>query len=128
MVTDYFWNIQSDKNKAFVEKYIKKYGSAKRPSQRHFLHYASVKMWADAVKKVGTVDPKAVAAGLLGFKEDYGMGEMRIRTTGDHTTVKPVVVARGKGPGEMKDKFDTQEIVKIYSGEQYFYSAKEKGH
>jgi branched-chain amino acid transport system substrate-binding protein/urea transport system substrate-binding protein len=128
MVTDYFWNIQTDKNKAFVEKYLKKYGSSKRPSQRHFLHYASVKMWADVVKKVGTVDPKAVAAGLLGFKEDYGMGEMRIRTTGDHTTIKPVVVARGKGPGEMKDKFDTQEIVKIYSGEQYFYSAKEKGH
>jgi ABC-type branched-subunit amino acid transport system substrate-binding protein len=128
MVTDYFWNIQSDKNKAFVDKYLKKYGAGKRPSQRHFLHYASVKMWADAVKKVGTVDPNAVAKGLLGFKEDYGMGEMRIRTTGDHTTVKPVVVARGKGPGEMKDKFDTQEVLKLYSGEQYFYSPKEKGY
>ena len=77
MVTDYFWNIQTDKNKAFVERYMKKYGNSKRPSQRHFVHYASVKMWADAVKKVGTVDPKAVAAGLLGFKGDYGKGEMR---------------------------------------------------
>jgi hypothetical protein len=38
------------------------------------------------------------------------------------------VVARGKGPSEMKDKFDTQEIVKLYSGEQYFYSPKEKGY
>jgi urea transport system substrate-binding protein len=128
MVTDYFWNIQTDKNKAFVERYLKKFGSSKRPSQRHFVHYTSVKMWADVVKKVGTVDPNVVAKGLLGFKADYGEGDLQIRTTGDHTTVKPIVVARGKGPSEMKDKFDTQEIVKLYSGEQYFYSPKEKGY
>lgn len=127
LVTDYFWNIQTDKNKAFLERYFKKYGSEKRPSMRHYLHYASVMMWADVVKKVGTVDPKAVAAGLLGFKADYGQGEIEIRKTGDHTTIKPVVVARGKGPKEMKDKFDTQEIVKFYTGEKYFYSPKEKG-
>jgi ABC-type branched-subunit amino acid transport system substrate-binding protein len=127
MVTDYFWNIQTDKNKAFLEKYFKKYGSGKRPSMRTFLHYVSVMMWADAVKKAGKVDPKAVAAGLLGLKADYGEGEIRIRTTGDHTTIKPIVLARGKGPKEMKDKFDTQEIVKLYTGEKYFYTPKEKG-
>jgi len=127
LVTDYFWNIQTDKNKAFLEKYFKKYGSEKRPSMRHYLHYASVMMWADVVKKVGTVDPRAVAAGLVGFKGDYGKGELEVRKTGDHTTIQPVVVARGKGPKEMKDKFDTQEIVKLYTGEKYFYSPKEKG-
>jgi ABC-type branched-subunit amino acid transport system substrate-binding protein len=127
LVTDYFWNIQTDKNKAFLDKYLKKYGGEKRPSMRHYLHYASVMMWADVVKKVGTVDPKAVAAGLVGFKADYGKGDLEIRKTGDHTTVQPVVVARGKGPKEMKDKFDTQEIVKLYTGEKYFYSPKEKG-
>ncbi len=127
MVTDYFWNIQTEKNKAFLEKYMKKYGTAKRPSMRHYLHYTSVMMWADAVNKVKTVDPKAVAGALVGLRGDYGMGELWIRTTGDHTTIKPIVVARGKGPGEMKDKFDTQEIIKIYSGEKYFYSPKEKG-
>lgn len=127
MVTDYFWNIQTEKNKAFLEKYMKKYGTAKRPSMRHYLHYTSVMMWADAVNKVKTVDPKAVAGALVGLRGDYGMGELWIRTTGDHTTIKPIVVARGKGPSEMKDKFDTQEIIKIYSGEKYFYSPKEKG-
>jgi|GEM_PF-2198103 len=127
MVTDYFWNIQTEKNKAFLEKYMKKYGTAKRPSMRHYLHYTSVMMWADAVNKVKTVDPKTVAGALVGLRGDYGMGELWIRTTGDHTTIKPIVVARGKGPGEMKDKFDTQEIIKIYSGEKYFYSPKEKG-
>ncbi len=127
MITDYFWNIQTDKNRAFLERYSKKYGSGKRPSMRTFLHYASVMMWADAVKKAGKVDPKAVAAGLLGSKADYGEGEMQIRTTGDHTTIKPIVVARGKGPNEMKDKFDTQEIVKLYTGEKYFHTPKEKG-
>jgi ABC-type branched-subunit amino acid transport system substrate-binding protein len=127
MVTDYFWNIQTEKNKAFLERYFKKYGTGKRPSMRTFLHYVSVMMWADAVKKAGKVDPKAVAAGLVGLKADYGEGEMQIRTTGDHTTIKPIVVARGKGPKEMKDKFDTQEIVKFYTGEKYFYTPKEKG-
>jgi ABC-type branched-subunit amino acid transport system substrate-binding protein len=127
LVTDYFWNLPNEKNKAFVEKYLKKYGSNKRPSMRHFLHYASVILWADAVKKAGTVEPKAVSSALLGFKADYGKGEIEIRKTGDHTTVQPIVVARGKGPKEMKDKFDTQEIVKVYTGDKYFYSAKEKG-
>jgi urea transport system substrate-binding protein len=127
LVTDYFWNIQNNKNKEFLERYFKKYGSGKRPSMRTFLHYASVMLWADAVKKAGTVDPKAVSARLVGFKGDYGKGEIEIRKTGDHTTVQPIVVARGKGPSEMKDKFDTQEIIKFYTGEKYFYSPKEKG-
>ena len=127
LVTDYFWNLPNEKNKAFVDKYLKKYGSSKRPSMRHFLHYASVILWADGVKKAGTVSPKAVSSALLGFKADYGKGEIEIRKTGDHTTVQPIVVARGKGPKEMKDKFDTQEIVKVYTGDKYFYSAKEKG-
>jgi ABC-type branched-subunit amino acid transport system substrate-binding protein len=127
LVTDYFWNIQNDKNKEFLERYFKKYGSGKRPSMRTFLHYASVMVWADAVKKAGTVDPKTVSARLVGFKGDYGKGEIEIRKTGDHTTVQPIVVARGKGPSEMKDKFDTQEIIKFYTGDKYFYSPKEKG-
>jgi ABC-type branched-subunit amino acid transport system substrate-binding protein len=127
LVTDYFWNLPNEKNKAFVDKYLKKYGSSKRPSMRHFLHYASVILWADGVKKAGTVNAKAVSSALLGFKADYGKGEIEIRKTGDHTTVQPIVVARGKGPKEMKDKFDTQEIVKVYTGDKYFYSAKEKG-
>ncbi|OGP68541.1 MAG: hypothetical protein A2170_17850 [Deltaproteobacteria bacterium RBG_13_53_10] len=127
LVTDYFWNLQNDKNKAFMEKFFKKYGTDRRPSMRTFLHYASVILWADGVKKAGTVDPKAVSSALLGFKADYGKGAFEIRKTGDHTTVQPIVVARGKGPKEMKDKFDTQEIVKVYTGDKYFYSAKEKG-
>src|SRR5512139_3139035 len=115
LVTDYFWNLPNEKNKAFVEKYLKKYGANKRPSMRHFLHFASVLLWADGVKKAGTLEPKAVSSALLGFKADYGKGEIEIRKTGDHTTVQPIVVARGKGPKEMKDKFDTQEIVKVYT-------------
>jgi hypothetical protein len=27
----------------------------------------------------------------------------------------------------MKDKFDTQEIVKLYTGAKYFYTPQEKG-
>jgi len=53
LVTDYFWNLPNEKNKAFVEKYLKKYGSNKRPSMRHFLHYASVLLWADWCQEGG---------------------------------------------------------------------------
>ena len=127
LVTDYFWNMQNDKNKQFLDLYFAKFGTAKRPSMRVFLHYASVMMWADAVRKAGTLQPKAVAAALDGFKGDYGKGMMEIRKTGDRTTIQAIVVARGKGPGEMKDPFDTQEIGKLYTGDKYFYSAKEKG-
>jgi hypothetical protein len=84
-------------------------------------------MWADAVRKAGTVEPDKVALALLGLKADYGGGMMEIRNSGDHTMISTTVVARGKGPGEMKDKFDTQEIVQRYTGEKYYYSAQEKG-
>jgi ABC-type branched-subunit amino acid transport system substrate-binding protein len=126
-VTDYFWNLPNEKNTAFVEKFMKKYGNNRRPSMRHYYQWTALHMWTDVVKKVGTVDPKAVATGFLGLKGDYGKGEIEVRRTGDHTTVQPIVVARGKGPKEMKDKFDTQEIVKLYTGEKYFDSAKVKG-
>ena len=127
LVTDYFWNIQNDRNKQFLERYSQKYGTDTRPPMRTFLHYASVMLWADVVRAAGTVDPKTVSSKLLGFKGDFGKGEIEIRKTGDHTTIQPIVVARGKGPAEMKDKFDTQEIVKLYVGEKYFYTPKEKG-
>ncbi len=126
-VTDYFWNLANEKNRMFVEKFMKKYGNDRRPSMRHYYQQAAVNMWADAVKKVGTVDPKTVATGFLGLKGDYGKGEVEIRKTGDHTAVQPIIVARGKGPTEMKDRFDTQEIVSVYTGEKYFNSPKEKG-
>lgn len=127
LVTDYFWNLQNPKNKEFVELFYKKNGNKTRPSMRTFLHYSSTMMWADVVRKVKTFDPRTVAGGLVGLKGDYGKGPIYIRATGDHTTVQSVLVARGKGPGEMKDPFDTQDIVKLYSGENYFYTPQEKG-
>ena len=126
-VTDYFWNIQNDKNKAFVERFMKKFGADKRPSMRHYYQWTALHMWAEVVTKVGTVEPKKVAEGFLGAKFETAKGPVQIRTTGDHTGIQPVVIARGKGPKEMKDKFDTQEIVKLPMGEKYFFTAKEKG-
>lgn len=127
LVSDYFWNIPTESNRIFVEKFKKKYGQDKAPSMRHYYQYTALNMWADAVKKVGTVDPNTVAAALTGSKGDYGKGELEVRKTGDHTTIQPVVIVRGKGPQEMKDKLDTQEILKLMRSEKYFYSAKEKG-
>ena len=68
VVADYFWNLPNDKNREFVNKYFAKYGTEKRPSMRTFAHYASVMMWADAVRKAGTVEPDKVAPALLGLK------------------------------------------------------------
>jgi len=127
IVCDYFWNLPNEKNKMFVERFMKKFGKERRPSMRHFEQHVAITMWANAVRKVGTLDPKTVAAAMLGMKDDYGKGESYTRTTGDHTFVTPIIVARGKGPNEMKDKFDTQEIVQIKSGEKYYYSPKESG-
>ena len=126
-VTDYFWNLPNEKNRIFIDKFMKKYGNDRRPSMRHYYQWTALHMWADVVNKAGTVEPKKVAAGFLGYKGETAKGPIEIRTTGDHTAIQPVVVARGKGPREMKDKFDTQEIVKLYTGEKYFDSPKEKG-
>jgi ABC-type branched-subunit amino acid transport system substrate-binding protein len=126
-VTDYFWNLPNERNRAFVEQFMKKYGNDKRPSMRHYYQWTALHMWADVVNKVGTTDPKKVAAGFLGYKGETAKGPIEIRKTGDHTAIQPVVVARGKGPKEMKDKFDTQEIVKLYTGEKYFDSPEVKG-
>lgn len=128
IVADYFWNLQNPLNQHFVQKYMAKFGQNKRPSVRTFVHYSSVMMWADAVAQVKTIDTKTVAHKLAGFSADYGKGKMYIRPTGDHTCISPLIVARAKGPREMKDPLDTQEILKTYSGEKYFWSPKEKGY
>jgi hypothetical protein len=91
------------------------------------MQYAGLNMWADVVKKVGTVDPNKVAKAFPGLKGDYGKGLVEVRTTGDHTAIQPIVIVRGKGPKEMKGKHDTQEVLKVVRDEKYYYSAKEKG-
>jgi hypothetical protein len=52
--------------------------------------------------------------------------EKEIRKTGSYNHSARSIVS-GNGPQEMKDKLDTQEVVKLMRGEKYFYSPKEKG-
>ena len=127
LISDYYWDIPYERNKIFVEKFMKKFGKEKRPSLHHYYTYAGVNMWANVVKKIRTEDPKTVIANIPGLKGDFGKGEIEVRSTGDHTTIQNIFVLRGNGPDDMKNKLDTQKLLKVYSGEKYFYSAKEKG-
>ena len=127
LISDYYWDIPFENNKVFLGKFSKKYGNDKRPSLHYYYTYAGVNMWANVVRRIGTVDPKAVVANLPGLKGDFGKGEIEIRKTGDHTTIQNLFVLRGNGPAEMKNKLDTQKLIKTYTGEKYFYSPKEKG-
>ena len=75
---NYFQSLPGAANAAFVAAYKAKYGANAVVDDPMVHGYVDVIEWADAVKKAGTFDPKAVrnAAVALGF-QDSPLGEVK---------------------------------------------------
>ena len=115
--TDFWWTLE-DKYplaKMFVEAFEKKYGY--KPEWGANNAYMQFAIWARMVSEAGTFYPPDVI-------KQYEKGETFPSTVGDvhfraqdHQLVRPVVIVRGKTPGEMKNKEDYWEVVEVVPGE-----------
>jgi ABC-type branched-subunit amino acid transport system substrate-binding protein len=115
--TDFWWT-QEDKYplaKMFVEAFEKKYGY--KPEWGANNSYMEFALWADAVERAGSFyPPDVIKAYEAGTKTQSTSGEVYFRAA-DHQLVRPVIIVRGKAPGDMKNKEDFWDIVDIVPGE-----------
>jgi ABC-type branched-subunit amino acid transport system substrate-binding protein len=114
--TDFWWGLE-DKYplaKLFVEKFRAKYGY--RPEWGAENAYMSVALWADGVERAGTFYPPAVIKTLEdGHHNNSVVGDVYFRAA-DHQLVRPVIIVRGKKPGDMKNPEDFWEVLEVVPG------------
>ena len=66
-------------------------GNFSSPMRAALYSYAAVQLWAQAVEKAGTVEPKAVAAALHANQFDTVLGTIGFDEKGDVTGYEPFV-------------------------------------
>jgi branched-chain amino acid transport system substrate-binding protein len=115
--TDYWWTLE-DKfplAKMFNDAFRAKYNYY--PEWGANCAYMQVAMWADAVERAKTFyPPDVIKAYEAGAKVQSTVGEVYFRGA-DHQLVRPVIIERGKKPGDMKNPDDFYEIVEVVPGE-----------
>ena len=115
--TDFWWTLEDryPLAKMFVETFQQKFGYP--PEWGAENGYVSFAHWAHMVEEAGTFYPPAVI-------KTYEKGETIPSLVGDvhyrpqdHQCVRPVVIVRGKKPGDMKNKEDLWEVLEVLPGE-----------
>lgn len=102
-------------SKEFVEKFKKAHN--KVPGNAAANAWVSVMQYADAVKRAGSTDHKAVIKALEGHRFTLLVGEEYWRDW-DHQGIHPTFVAIGKSPAQSKDEWDYFEILAERPGEE----------
>jgi ABC-type branched-subunit amino acid transport system substrate-binding protein len=114
--TDFWWTLE-DKYpvaKAFVESFYKKFGY--RPEWGADNSYMQFAMWADACERAGTFyPPDVIKAYEAGKHINSTVGDVYFRAA-DHQLVRPVIIVKGKKPGDMHNKEDYWEVVEVVPG------------
>ncbi|MCU7904750.1 MAG: transporter substrate-binding protein [Candidatus Thiodiazotropha sp. (ex Epidulcina cf. delphinae)] len=93
----YFQTLDTEQNRAFIQRYRFRYGSDRRCSDPIVTAYSQVWLWRNAVEAAGSLDPDTVRHGLAGKRYVGPAGEMRIRS--NHHVDKPVLIGRARRDG-----------------------------
>jgi len=115
--TDFWWTLEDryPLAKMFVEAFDAKYGY--KPEWGANNAYMQLAMWTEAVERAGSFyPPDVIKAYEAGKHVESTVGDVYIRGA-DHQLVRPVIIVRGKKPGDMANKEDFYDIVEIVPGE-----------
>ncbi len=113
-------------NGQFVTDYKKLSSSQIPPSYSAYTAYASVIMYAEAVKQAGTVDKRAVAKALEAVRVELPAGLTTFRVA-DHQAVFPVVFGRSSEQPSRYKRFRRLTPLKIFPGEDLLPKPEESG-
>ena len=114
--TNYYYEVDTPGNKAFVAAYKKKSGGVP-PGYGPGAGYGLMKMVLRGMKKANSTNPVDVIKALEGEKGKNFVGDFYINER-NHQTVRPFFVLRTKPESEMANKYDFAEIVAVSSTEQ----------
>ncbi|MHB1652614.1 MAG: urea ABC transporter substrate-binding protein [Desulfitobacteriaceae bacterium] len=109
---NYFQTTDTPENKAFVEKYKAKYGSNRVTDDPIEAGYFSVYLWAQAVKKAGSVDvDKVREAFKSGIEYKAPEGLVKIDPENQHTW-KTVRIGEIQRDGMIKEIWSSEQPIK----------------
>lgn len=108
---NYFQSLKSDKNKKFVEDFKKKYGKHRVTDDPIEASYYRVYLFAEAVKKAGTDEIKAVREAAKGLSFDAPGGIVRIDPENQHA-YKIARIGQIEKDGQFKIVWDSNKPVK----------------
>lgn len=114
--TDYWWTVEDrfPLAKQFNDAFKAKYNSY--PEWGANCGYMQLAMWADAIERAKSFyPPDVIKAYEAGYTVQSTVGPVHFRPE-DHQLVRPVVIQRGKKPGEMRNPEDFYEVVEVVPG------------
>lgn len=85
LACNYFQSIARPENEAFVKSFKDKYGEHRVANDPMEAAYSAVHLWAQAVKKASSDDPKAIRRVLKGMSFDAPGAQIRIDPSNNHT-------------------------------------------
>jgi urea transport system substrate-binding protein len=108
---NYYQTIDTPENKAFVEKYKKKYGEKLVTDDPIEAAYFAVYLWAAAVEKAGSFDVDKVKKASDGIEVQAPGGKVKIDGSNQHTW-KTVRIGEIQKDGLIKELWNSGEPVK----------------
>ncbi|AFM27930.1 ABC transporter substrate-binding protein [Desulfomonile tiedjei] len=118
---------ESPTNREFIAEYMNLSSSQVPPSYSAYTAYASVIMYAEAVKKAGTTDKTSVAKALEGLRVELPGGPTTFRP-GDHQAVFPLVFGRSSDQASRSGKrYRRLTPLKIFPGEDLLPKPEDTG-
>jgi branched-chain amino acid transport system substrate-binding protein len=113
----WYWNMD-DEARAWADRFTEETDT--RPSFAHAANYSAALQYLEAVQAAGTDDADKVVDQLEGKKVDdvfLRNGEIRAE---DHRVIHDAYLAKVKGPDEVKEDWDYEEIVDTIPAEEAF--------
>ncbi len=104
---------QYEGSRRFVQAYERAYGG--KPGTIGATAYVNIMVWADAVRRAGTTDPKKVIPAIEDHRFTLLVDEEYFRKW-DHQGIRPVFVAEGRRPAGGSEDFFS--IIDRMSGEE----------
>ncbi len=80
----YFQSIDSAANHSFVDRFQHRYGAKRTTSEPLEAAYTGVKLWARAVERSGTAEPRSIRDALLGLSADAPGGPVYVDPDNHH--------------------------------------------
>ncbi len=108
---NYYQTTDTPENKTFVEKYKAKYGADRVTDDPIEAAYINVYLWAEAVKKAGSVEVDKVKEAAKGLEFKAPEGTVKIEGENQHIW-KPVRIGEVQPDGLIKEIWSTPETVK----------------
>jgi branched-chain amino acid transport system substrate-binding protein len=124
-VTDFFPGFETSEAKKFEDSFYKNSGG-NWPFEQTWMIYKSMMMYAEAVRKAGSVDTNKVIQALEGMKWNGPAGTVTMRPK-DHQAIQPMIIAQVVKQKTKYFDFPYFKSVQVVPPEQLNYDPEEFG-